>query len=125
MLCEHELKTWPEYYQAVRAGTKTFDIRIEEPRHPPYQVGDTLWLREWDPDPTNTWRKEVYGYTGRSLYVTVTYILRERNRLPVRLQEGTVVMAIHPLYLHSPFAYRRDLMSRRERYGWDAKAGSR
>ena len=104
---QHELKTWPEYYQAVRAGTKTFEVRIEKPGQPPYQVGDTLWLREWDPDPTSTWRKEVYGYTGRSLYVTVTYVLREPNDLPIRLQEGAVVMAIRLLLRRSPFAFRR------------------
>lgn len=60
----HELKTWPEYYAAVRSGKKTFEYR-ENDRD--YKVGDYLVLQEFEPS--------NHSYTGRSLYAEVTYIL--------------------------------------------------
>jgi len=61
---EHELKTWPPFFQAVVDGTKTFEIRKNDRGFNP---GDTLMLREWD--------NERKDYTGRSIEKTVTYIL--------------------------------------------------
>ena len=61
---EHKLKTWPEYFQAVKTGAKTFEVR-ENDRF--FAVGDTLILNEFDGD---------HGrYTGESLKLTVTYVL--------------------------------------------------
>jgi hypothetical protein len=61
----HELKTWPAEFMAVARGEKTFDLR-ENDRN--FQVGDYLLLREYDPT-----KRE---YTGRSLRVYVTYLLK-------------------------------------------------
>jgi len=58
----HELKIWPNFYKRVKDGSKTFEIRSNEDRG--FQMGDTVELREWDPDfvsPTDTVEK---GYTG-------------------------------------------------------------
>lgn len=44
----HELKIWPQYYCRVADGSKTFELR-ENDRG--FQPGDTVVLREWDPDP--------------------------------------------------------------------------
>lgn len=41
----HELKTWPDYFEAVWAGDKTFEIRYDDRG---YQRGDVVVLREWD-----------------------------------------------------------------------------
>ncbi len=60
----HQLKTWPEPFQAQLDGRKTFEVRLNDRQ---YQVGDTLWLEEWDPG--------TRLYTGRRLYVRVTYVL--------------------------------------------------
>jgi hypothetical protein len=62
----HELKTWPEYFGAVLNGTKRFEYRDSSDRD--FQVGDTLFLREWDPKEKN--------YSGRSVHARVSYILR-------------------------------------------------
>ena len=60
----HELKCWPEYYDAVERGDKPFEIRKWDR---PYQVGDTLLLQEYDP--------EKQDYTGRQIKRKVTYLL--------------------------------------------------
>jgi hypothetical protein len=75
----HELKTWPEYYNAVFDGTKTFEVRKNDRN---YQIDDVLYLREWDPF------RETY--TGSVTKVLVTYILND----PAFVKEGFVIMGI-------------------------------
>lgn len=62
----HALKTLPEYFEAVRKGDKTFELR-EDDRN--FKVGDYLALNEWDGE----------KYTGRSQLVKVTYILNPND----------------------------------------------
>lgn len=62
--CTHELKCWPEYFEAVQSGDKPFEVRKWDR---PYAVGDTLLLREYDP--------EAQDYTGRELTRTISYLL--------------------------------------------------
>lgn len=73
----HELKTWPEYFQAIMDGKKTFEIRQNDRN---FQVGDTLRLSEWCPK-----RKD---FTGFCIHRRVTYIT-DWDQKP-----GNVVMAI-------------------------------
>lgn len=61
---EHDLKVWPQYYQAIIDDLKPFEIRKNDRD---YQVGDTLRLREYAPGPDQ--------YTGRKTLRTVTYML--------------------------------------------------
>ncbi len=61
----HTLKTWPEYYQAIIEGKKTFDIR-EDDR--PFTVGDFVRLEEWNPT-----TKQL---TGRIADYKITYLMR-------------------------------------------------
>lgn len=60
----HELKTWPEYFQAILERRKTFELRKTDR---PFEVGDTLFLREFDP--------HTKEYSGRNLRTQITYIL--------------------------------------------------
>lgn len=62
---EHELKTWPGPFQAVKSGVKPFEYRRCTDRD--YREGDTLWLREWDP--------ESQQFTGDDLRRLVTFVL--------------------------------------------------
>lgn len=71
----HELKIKPEYFEAVRSGQKTFELRKNDRN---YQVGDLLTLREWDGT----------QYTGRSVHRRIAYTL-----------DPGVVMACEPGYL--------------------------
>jgi hypothetical protein len=75
----HELKTWPQYFQAIVDGDKTFEVRKNDRD---FQVHDVLILKEYDPD-----KQE---YTGNEVNVIVTYILREKPFCP----DGYVIMAI-------------------------------
>ena len=61
---KHELKCWPEYFQAVKSGIKPFELRKDDRG---YAVGDILHLREYDP--------ETEQYTGDEIDKIVTYIL--------------------------------------------------
>ncbi len=67
----HELKIWPEYFEAVKDGSKKFEYR--EDRN--YEVGDRLNLREWDP--------VKLEYTKRAIFVTVTYKLQVSRRMVI------------------------------------------
>ena len=76
----HELKTWPEFYEQVICGAKTFEIRRDDRG---FRVGDVLCLREWNPA-TKT-------YTGRTYYTSVSYTL---TGTAVGIADGFVVMAL-------------------------------
>lgn len=77
----HELRTWPEHFAAVAAGTKRFEVRRDDRD---FAVGDTLRLAEWDPVEAT--------YTGRTVTTEVTYVLRDADVLGV--QPGFVVLSI-------------------------------
>lgn len=70
----HDLKTWPEYFQAVKSGAKPFEVRHEHDRA--FSVGDVLCFREWEPD--------AEAYTGDSIERVVTYVLRDAFWLGLR-----------------------------------------
>ena len=71
----HELKTWPQFFNATRNGEKRFELRRND-RIPPFQVGDQLLLKEWNPPkPGETHFDDDFHYTGRELLVRVDYIM--------------------------------------------------
>lgn len=74
----HELKTVPDAFEAVLNGRKTFEFRLNDRD---FQVGDTLFLREWS---------ETDGYTGRRAVFGVTYVAKDRFGIP----PGYCVMSI-------------------------------
>jgi len=75
----HHLKTWPVYFSAVVSKRKKVEIRKNDRG---FLVGDFLALEEFDPD--NNF------YTGDSIMVRVTHILREEPFVP----KGYVCMSI-------------------------------
>lgn len=75
----HDLKTWPEFFQAIVLGHKTFEIRKDDRN---FSEGDALHLLEWEPNKG--------AYTGRECYVRVTYLTKH----PFFVPDGSVVMAI-------------------------------
>lgn len=62
---QHELKCYPDYFEALNNGSKTFECRYNDRD---FKVGDELLLREYD---------SKQGYTARCIVMTVTYVLSE------------------------------------------------
>jgi len=60
----HDLKCWPDFFQAIWDGLKTFEIRKNDRD---YQAGDILIDREYI--------KRTNTYTGRIIEAEVTYLL--------------------------------------------------
>ncbi|MET0410404.1 MAG: ASCH/PUA domain-containing protein [Polyangiaceae bacterium] len=88
-MATHELKTWPGPFEATWVGSKTFELRKADR---PFAVGDTLVLREYDP--------ETSEYSGRLVEALVTYVL---DAVPFfGLEDDHCIMSI-----------------RRVRAGWD------
>lgn len=85
----HSLKTWPQYFERVQAGEKTFEIRKNDRG---FQRGDLLLLQEWNPEVMKDFRVggTPNAYTGRELYMRVTYVTTFEQK------EGFVVMGIRP-----------------------------
>ncbi|MFL0251271.1 ASCH/PUA domain-containing protein [Clostridium neuense] len=73
----HELKTLPEYFQAVKEKRKPFEVRKNDRN---FKVGDSLYLREWTGE----------EYTGRKLIRIITYILNDSRYV----KEGYVILGI-------------------------------
>ena len=65
---KHEKKVWPEYFQQILDGKKTYELRLANWE---CNEGDILVLQEWDP---NT--KE---FTGRTIEKEVTYVGKTKN----------------------------------------------
>ena len=62
-LTQHDLKTWPEVFNALMSRAKKHDIRVNDRD---FRVGDELLLREWNP--------ETETYTFRYIMAEITYI---------------------------------------------------
>jgi hypothetical protein len=60
----HILKTWPEPFTAVWAGTKHAELRRDDRD---YRVNDHLILEEYDP--------ESRIYSGRKIQAWITHVL--------------------------------------------------
>jgi hypothetical protein len=61
----HELRTWPEPFQAVLDGTKRHEVRRDDRDFKP---GDEVGLHEYDP--------VTQCYTGRALRFRIGYLSR-------------------------------------------------
>ncbi len=64
-----EKKTWPEFFQKILDGAKTYELRLADFDCTP---GDTLVLREWDPN--------TKAYTGRAIEKIVTYVGKTKGQ---------------------------------------------
>ena len=69
-------KVWREYFEKIISGKKKLELRLAD-----FEVneGDTLVLEEWDKD-----KKE---YTGRTVEVVTTYIIKTKSQTFWSLEE--------------------------------------
>lgn len=83
----HRVKSWPDYFEPIFSGNRTFDLRVNDRR---YHVGDVLHLMEYDD------RKAVF--TGREIKKTITDLIEGIGTgciTPMKgLSRGYVVLAL-------------------------------
>lgn len=61
-MATHHLKIWPQYFERVAIGQKPWELRMNDRD---FQVGDTLYLEEYDPESktfTDRWIKRRVEY---------------------------------------------------------------
>lgn len=105
----HDLKTWPEPFDAVVARNKRFEIRRNDRD---FQVDDVLNLRKFDP--------AAGVYTGETCQRRVTFILEGGQ---FGLEPGFVAMGIEPIgEIDSIRAAFEHEMAEDEAKAWDAMA---
>lgn len=63
-----EKKVWPEFFQKILDGEKTFELRLADFD---CKSGDILVLSEWNP--------KTKEYTGRVLEKEVTYVFKTKD----------------------------------------------
>lgn len=87
----HELKTWPVPFHALTTFKKKFEFRKNDRD---FQLGDLLYLRQWDP--------ETMEYSHRYVIAEVTFIMQrgQEGHCTDGLQEGYCAMGIEILKTH-------------------------
>jgi hypothetical protein len=78
----HELKTQPQFWQALVNGSRPFEVRRNDRK---FSVGDMLILREWTPE---------HGYISAACegeIRQVSYVLRHED-FPQGVPVGFVVL---------------------------------
>jgi len=63
-----EKKCWPEYFEKILSGDKTFDVRLADWK---CESGDTLVLKEYDPHHNR--------YTGRVIEKKIAYVGKTKD----------------------------------------------
>lgn len=83
MRAKHYLKTWPEVFEKVLSGEKTFEVRKNDRD---FRVGDLVKLNEFNP---------ITGYSKReTAWLEIVYILPGGQ---FGIAEGYVVMQLKPV----------------------------
>lgn len=80
-------KILPNFFEDVKKGIKTFEVRKDEDD---IQVGDILFLEEWKDGDIFT-----SGYTGRCIRKKVKYVLRDIPQYG--LQEGYCIIGLEDI----------------------------
>ena len=80
---EHELKTWPEFFNQTRFGEKLFEYRKNDRD---FHSDDVLRLREYLPSEK--------CYTGREIMMLILKVQKDIPGLP----KNYCIMSIAPFY---------------------------
>ena len=87
-MTEHTLKTHPNYWDAVKSGEKTFEIRLDDRG---FQKGDTLVLqRAFKNSTTNKWQ----GDDENEIECKISYILTGGQ---FGIEPGYVILALQEI----------------------------
>lgn len=89
----HKLHIWPSFFEAIRTGEKTFELRRYDRD---FALGDTITLQEWDPTRRGSGCfSPEEGLTGVELQVRVTYMLHH-GQVP-GLKKGFCILGIEAI----------------------------
>ncbi len=94
----HSVKCYPDYFKALKDGTKTFEVRKKDRL---YEVGDYLAVNEFvSIDPYEDVREELLErfsrsadngrYSGNCLLFKITYVLDD----PEYCKDGMVILGL-------------------------------
>jgi len=92
----HELKCYPQFFEAVWSGDKLFEVRKNDRD---FKVGDSLLLVEWWTPSSEGVVMPVEGhrrackYTGRGIVAEIIYVLPYKD-FSQALQEGYCVLGL-------------------------------
>jgi hypothetical protein len=75
----HQVKSWPEFFEPIALGVKTFDLRKDDRG---YQVGENIQFEEF--------RHLTGEHTGKVVTRRIAYILRNFDGL----MPGYVILGI-------------------------------
>lgn len=87
----HNLKEYPQYFEEVRTGKKTAEVRRADR---PFAVGDQIVLHEYDGE----------RFTGRTVAARITYIEKDEEYC----KEGYVILnfvLLDPIFKVSNLAF--------------------
>ncbi len=84
-MAHHDYKCWPEYFEAVKRGHKTFEIRKDD-RKPKPVAGDTMSLWKFDPKKDT----DASMFTREAIFFDITYALRD----PKFVKKGFVILGM-------------------------------
>lgn len=76
----HALKTWPNFFKAVKDGSKRFELRKNDRD---FKLGDSLLLQEYDP--------VLKKYSGQEWEGSVSYVFSDES---FGLKKGYVLLGI-------------------------------
>lgn len=79
----HTVKCWPEYFDAIKDGRKTFDLRVDDRD---YQVGDDMVQEEF--------KVHIGTYSGREFRCKITYVARGEQFERFGLKPGFACLGI-------------------------------
>lgn len=79
----HRLKTWPRYYDAIAAGIKTFEVRVNDRD---FQPGDRVTLARYDPDSCT--------FDGSEMTFDVPYVMHGGG---LGVKPGYAVLSLVPV----------------------------
>lgn len=86
----HNLKCWPEFFNAILRGDKTFDIRFNDRD---FRSGQEIVLKEWVPNDIEHSDRSP-GYTGRILHRKINYTLTGEQ---FGIKEGFIILNLRTI----------------------------
>ena len=84
----HELKCWPEFFDAIEDGDKTFEVRVNDRG---FQKGDFVILRRLEEIRSGCWKEECHYDLYYDLRRKITYVLTGGQ---LGIEPGYVVLGL-------------------------------